>query len=85
MAIDRTLRDDFDWPLFISVSAIALFGVANLYSATDGGVTSDAYAQQFYWLTLGFAVASLTSRSARCRARAADEVASAKRCQAGAS
>ncbi len=61
MAIDRTLRDDFDWALFISVSAIALFGVANLYSATDGGVTSDAYAQQFYWLTLGFGVAALTT------------------------
>jgi len=60
MAIGRTIRDDFDWPLFIAVSTIALFGVLNLYSATDGGTTSDAYVQQLYWLILGFGVAGLT-------------------------
>lgn len=59
MAIGRTLRDEFDWPLFIAVSTIALFGVLNLYSATDGGITSDAYVQQIYWLVLGFGVASV--------------------------
>ena len=60
MALGRTIRDDFDWPLFIAVSTIALFGVLNLYSATDGGTTSDAYVQQLYWLILGFGVAGLT-------------------------
>ena len=61
MAIGRTIRDEFDWPLFIAVSTIALFGVLNLYSATEGGTTSDAYSQQIYWLVLGFGVASLTA------------------------
>ena len=60
MAIGRTIRDEFDWPLFMAVSTIALFGVLNLYSATDGGTTSDAYVQQLYWLILGFGVASVT-------------------------
>ena len=35
MALVRTLRDQFDWPLFFTVSTIALFGVVNLYSATS--------------------------------------------------
>ena len=61
MAIGRTIRDEFDWPLFIAVSTIALFGVLNLYSATDGGTTSEAYVQQLYWLVLGFGVATLTA------------------------
>lgn len=60
MAIGRTLRDEFDWPLFICVATIALFGVLNLYSATDAGTASDAYVQQLYWLLLGFGVAGLT-------------------------
>lgn len=60
MAIGRTIRDEFDWPLFIGVSTIALFGVLNLYSATDAGTASDAYVQQLYWLFLGFGVAGLT-------------------------
>ncbi len=60
MALGRTLRDEFDWPLFIAVSTIALFGVLNLYSATDGGRTSEAYIQQLYWLVLGFGVAGFT-------------------------
>ena len=61
MAIGRTIRDEFDWPLFIAVSTIALFGVLNLYSATDGGTTSEAYIQQLYWLVLGFGVAGITA------------------------
>ena len=60
MALGRTIRDDFDWPLLVAVAAISVFGVANLYSATDGGSTSDAYVQQLYWLILGFGVAGLT-------------------------
>jgi rod shape determining protein RodA len=60
VAIDRTVRDDFDWALFIAVSTIALFGVLNLYSATEAGTRSDAYVQQLYWLLLGFGIAALT-------------------------
>jgi len=60
MAIGRTIRDDFDWALFIAASTIALLGVLNLYSATDGGRTSDAYVQQLYWLALCFSVAGMT-------------------------
>jgi rod shape determining protein RodA len=60
MAIGRTVRDDFDWALFLAVSTIALFGVLNLYSATEVGTKSDAYVQQLYWLLLGFGVAGLT-------------------------
>ena len=61
MAIGRRVGDEFDWPLFIAVATIALFGVLNLYSATDGGTTSDAYIQQLYWLVLGFGVASIAA------------------------
>jgi rod shape determining protein RodA len=61
MALGRTIRDEFDWPLFIAVSTIALFGVLNLYSATDAGTSSDAYIQQLYWLLLGFGVAGVTA------------------------
>ena len=61
MALGRSIRDDFDWALFMAVSTIALFGVLNLYSATDGGATSDAYVQQLYWLVLGFGVAAVTA------------------------
>jgi rod shape determining protein RodA len=59
MSLARTFRDDFDWPLFIAVSTIALFGVINLYSATEEGTSSAAYVQQLYWLVLGFGVAGL--------------------------
>jgi rod shape determining protein RodA len=61
MALGRTIRDEFDWPLFIAVSTIALFGVLNLYSATDAGTSSDAYIQQLSWLLLGFGVAGVTA------------------------
>ena len=60
MALVRTLRDQFDWALFVSVAAIALIGVINLYSATSAsGARSEIYIQQIYWLTLGAGVAVL--------------------------
>jgi rod shape determining protein RodA len=61
MAIGRRLRDQFDWPLFMAVAAIAVIGVINLYSATSaaGPRYADSYIQQIYWLTLGAGVAVL--------------------------
>lgn len=61
MALARGLRDQFDWPLFVTVAAIATMGVTNLYSATSAGgpATLDLYIQQIYWLTLGAGAAVL--------------------------
>ena len=61
-ALVRTFRDQFDWPLFVVVCAIAVLGVVNLYSATSAsGAVQDAYIQQIYWLTLGAGVAALVA------------------------
>lgn len=48
-------RDNFDWPLFLTASALAVIGVINLYSATSvsRAALADIYIQQFYWLVLG--------------------------------
>jgi rod shape determining protein RodA len=49
------LREHFDWTLFITVAALAVIGVINLYSATSvlkGGHSED-YIQQIYWLVSG--------------------------------
>jgi rod shape determining protein RodA len=61
MALRRGLQDNFDWPLFVTVAAIAVVGVVNLYSATSaaGPALRDVYIQQVYWLTLGAGVAVL--------------------------
>lgn len=61
MALGRRFRDQFDWPIFITVAAIAVLGVINLYSATSvaGPRYEDSYIQQIYWLTLGAGVAVL--------------------------
>ena len=61
MALRRGLRDNFDWPLFVTVAAIAVVGVVNLYSATSAAVPAlrDIYIQQVYWLTLGAGTAVL--------------------------
>jgi rod shape determining protein RodA len=61
MPLGRRLRDQFDWPLFVTVAAIAVVGVVNLYSASSiaGPLFVDSYIQQIYWLTLGSAVAVL--------------------------
>lgn len=57
----RELRDYFDWPLFVTVAAIAVVGVVNLYSATSaaGPAFAEMYIQQIYWITLGTGVAVL--------------------------
>jgi rod shape determining protein RodA len=49
------VRDHFDWTLFISVAALAVVGVINLYSATSvaRGTHSEDYIQQIYWLVGG--------------------------------
>lgn len=59
----RGFRDQFDWALFVAVSAIAVIGVVNLYSATSaaGSGLSGLYIQQIYWLTLGAGVAVLVA------------------------
>jgi rod shape determining protein RodA len=60
MALVRTLRDQFDWPLFVAVSAIAIIGVVNLFSATSApGAPGEFYIQQIYWLAFGAGVAVL--------------------------
>lgn len=48
-------RDNFDWALFLTASALAVIGVINLYSATSvsKAALSDIYVQQVYWLVLG--------------------------------
>lgn len=63
MALVRGFRDQFDWPLFVTVAAIAVIGVVNLYSATSAGgpAMSDIYITQIYWLTLGAGVAVLVA------------------------
>lgn len=59
--IGKGLRDNFDWPLFVAVAAVAVIGVTNLYSATSAArvALSELYIQQIYWLTLGAGVAVL--------------------------
>lgn len=62
MAFARTARarEQFDWPLFLAVVAIAIIGVVNLYSATSPYIDdprrsglADMYVQQVYWLVIG--------------------------------
>lgn len=56
----RTLRDQFDWPLFVAACGIATCGIINLYSATSAlDALSDMYIQQMYWLAFGTGVAVL--------------------------
>ncbi len=59
--IGKGLRDNFDWPLFVAVAAVAVIGVTNLYSATSAArvALSELYIQQIYWLTFGAGVAVL--------------------------
>jgi len=55
------LREHFDWTLFITVAALAVIGVINLYSATSvaHGSHSDDYIQQIYWLVGGGILATV--------------------------
>ena len=57
------VREHFDWPLFISVAALAVIGVINLYSATSVGRTVHAedYIQQIYWLVGGGLLATVVA------------------------
>jgi rod shape determining protein RodA len=59
--LGKGFRDQFDWPLFVAVAAIAVIGVTNLYSATSAAPArvSALYIQQIYWLTLGAGAAVL--------------------------
>lgn len=62
MALVRTLRDQFDWPLFVGLAGIATIGIVNLYSATSANpAISELYIQQMYWLALGTGVAALVT------------------------
>jgi rod shape determining protein RodA len=49
------LREQFDWPLFISAVGIAVLGVINLYSATSvyTGKRAELYINQIQWLAIG--------------------------------
>jgi rod shape determining protein RodA len=55
------LREHFDWTLFITVAALAVIGVINLYSATSvlKGTHADDYIQQIYWLVGGGILATI--------------------------
>ena len=57
------VRDHFDWTLFITVAALAVVGVINLYSATSvsHGAHADDYIQQIYWLVGGGILATLVA------------------------
>ncbi|MDB4943415.1 MAG: Rod shape-determining protein RodA [Labilithrix sp.] len=56
-------RDNFDWALFLTASALAVIGVVNLYSATSvsRAALSDIYVQQVYWLVLGGILAAVVT------------------------
>ncbi|HEY4014753.1 MAG TPA: rod shape-determining protein RodA [Polyangiaceae bacterium] len=57
------VRDHFDWTLFITVAALAVIGVINLYSATSvaRGVHAEDYIQQIYWLVGGGLLATVVA------------------------
>jgi rod shape determining protein RodA len=55
------VREHFDWTLFITVAALAVIGVINLYSATSvlRGMHAEDYIQQIYWLVGGGILATV--------------------------
>jgi rod shape determining protein RodA len=57
------VREHFDWTLFITVAALAVIGVMNLYSATSvaRGAHGDDYIQQIYWLVAGGILATIVA------------------------
>jgi rod shape determining protein RodA len=63
MAIERGIREQFDWGLFVVVCVIATIGVVNLYSATSSlsGARGELYVQQIYWLALGAGAAVIVA------------------------
>ena len=91
MAIERGIREQFDWGLFVVVCVIATVGVVNLYSATSSlaGARGELYVQQIYWLAVGAGVAVIVagrpggvtftgSGGSRSRARSASISSSAR-------
>lgn len=58
--VDRRLKSHFHWPLFWTVMALLLIGIANLYSATyslfQEGVSS-LMMSQIVWVLIGFIAA----------------------------
>ncbi len=56
-------RDNFDWALFLTASALAVIGVINLYSATSvsRAALSEIYIQQVYWIVLGGILGALVA------------------------
>lgn len=56
-------RDNFDWTLFLTASALAVIGVVNLYSATSvsKAALSEIYIQQVYWLVFGGILAAVVA------------------------
>jgi rod shape determining protein RodA len=56
-------REHFDWTLFITVAALAVIGVINLYSATSVSRNAHAedYIQQIYWLVGGGILAAVVA------------------------
>jgi len=56
-------REHFDWVLFITVAALAVVGVMNLYSATSvsRALHAEDYIQQIYWLVGGGILATVVA------------------------
>ena len=56
-------REHFDWALFISVAALAVIGIVNLYSATSvvRGSHAEDHVQQIYWLVVGGILATVVT------------------------
>jgi rod shape determining protein RodA len=63
MALRSGLREQFDWPLFVTIATIAMLGVTNLYSATSAAKASmvDIYITQIYWIALGGVMATVVA------------------------
>jgi rod shape determining protein RodA len=53
LALWRTLRRHFDWPLLLVTFAIAGIGVVNMFSATHGA-QRNMFQQQIVWILAGF-------------------------------
>jgi rod shape determining protein RodA len=54
LALWRTLRRHYDWPLLLVTMAIAGLGLLNLYSATHGAPQRGMFQQQIIWMLAGF-------------------------------
>ena len=54
------LKQHFDWPLFITLLALAAIGLVNLHSATSSTQLT-LVRQQIWWLVLGFFVFVVTA------------------------